>query len=67
MKMIVKPKSIELLLINGGSNGFISLHPNQKWKVETLQKDENTIALEHKFVHLKMSKEMFNEHFKKCD
>lgn len=67
MKMIVKPKSIELLLINGGSNGFIRLNPNQRWKVETLQSMENTVGLENKFVHLKLSKEIFNEHFEMCD
>lgn len=57
--MKVKPKTNGLILING-DRGCVSLHVNQKWEA-TVENGEYRI--EHKFLSLYISKELFDKMF----
>ena len=61
--MIAKPKTRGLLLVNGGKEGSILLHPNQKWEVTLFQDDKNEVGIEHGILALIISKELFKEKF----
>lgn len=61
-----KPKSISVMLIDGGESGSIYLHPNQKWKVTFFNNDRTKVGLERDNLSLIMDKELFKEQFTVC-
>ena len=61
--MIAKPKSISVMLLNGGKWGSISLHPNQKWEVTFFTDDKTKVGVERDNLSLIMDKELFKEKF----
>ena len=61
--MIAKPKTISVMLINGGESGSIHLHPNQKWDVTFFTDDKTKVGLERDNLSLIMDKELFKERF----
>lgn len=63
--MIAKPKECALLMINGGRDGYISLHPNQKWKV-AFDDEKVRIELENRFLTMYLPKEQFKKYFAIC-
>ncbi len=61
-----KPKSVGIILINGGENGSIRLHPKQKWEVTFFKDDKTKVGLERDNLSLIMDKELFKERFAVC-
>lgn len=60
--MIARPKEGALLMINGGRDGYISLHPNQKWKV-AFDDTKDRVELENRFLTIYLPKEDFKNFF----
>ncbi len=61
-----KPKSIGVMLIEGGESGGIRLHHNQKWEVTFFADDKTKVGLERDNLSLIMNKELFKERFAVC-
>lgn len=61
-----KPKSISVMLINGGEYGSIHLHPNQKWEVTFFTDDKTKVGLERDNLALIIDKKLFKERFAVC-
>ena len=60
-QIIAKPKSTGLLLINGGSDGCIKLHPNQRWEVT--EYNNKKVSVSHGCVDLLVEKALLEERF----
>ncbi len=61
--MVAKPKSISVMLLNGGKCGSINLHPNQKWEVTFFDDDKTEVGLERDNLNLIINKQLFKERF----
>lgn len=61
-----KPRSVSVLLLDGGKGGTIRLHPNQSWKVTFFDDDKTKVGIERDNLYLIMNKELCESLFYYC-